>query len=268
MRKSILRSTATTALALLLCAFPASMRSQVIPASATTGQDSSTALQTQTARVSSPVQSSVSVLWDGVSLQVIASNAPLSRVLREISSRTKLRISGNAPEEQIFGTYGPGPINLVIPALLDGLPVNTLLVEGSGDTVSSLSITPRLGTPTSASVPTQASVEESTQPTTINSGVTRPANGFVPPQRGLPPNNQGFAPIAGPTLGDNGISGSDNGISGPNNGVNGADNGIGVAPSGTDVNATGTASPNGVRTPQEIFEQLQRLRQQQSQPQQ
>ena len=79
-------------------------------------------------------------------------------------------------------------------------------------------------------------------------------------------NDSGGA-IAGQTLGDNGISGSDNGISGPNNGVSGADNGIGVAPSGTDVNATGTASPNGVRTPQEIFEQLQRLRQQQGQPQ-
>ncbi len=244
---------------------PLRAQSTAIPASSPTGL-----VQPVTPHASAATSSRLTVSWDGVSLQVDATDMPLSRVLREISSKTKLRITGSAPDERIFGTYGPGPMNLVLPALLDGLPVNMLLTEKTGGAPDDLSLTARSGQPTPASVPLQQTAEQTTVPEQPQpaTGFGRPAAGVgVFRRTGPSVSNGSGGAIAGPTLGDNGISGSDNGITGPNNGVNGADNGIGVAPTGTDVNATGTASPNGVRTPQEIFEQLQKLRQQQNQPQ-
>ena len=245
-----------------------------LPASAPTGAQHAVS-ELPSAQPARTVQTShLAVLWDGVELQVNATNVPLSRVLREISAKTKLHITGGVPDERIFGSYGPGPMNLVVPALLDGLPVNVLLTERSGGAPNELQLTARNGMPTSPNIPTQQDADEA-----ANAGQDIPAaqgtpgsgarQAFNQPNRQPGPRvtGQGNAPIAGNTLGDNGLSGSDNGINGPNNGLNGADNGISVAPSGTDVNATGTASPNGVRTPQEIFEQLQRLRQQQGQPQ-
>ncbi len=217
------------------------------------------------------------VLYDGVALQVDATNVSLASVLREIAVKTKLNITGRAPSERIFGTYGPGPLNLVVPALLEGLAVNALLTERSGGAASELVLTAREGLPTSSAVPTQQSLDEDDAPPPQAAPPVRAGRlggpggpggqgpGYASANASAP--GQTTGPIAGPTLGDNGVNGGDNGINGPNNGVNGADNGIGVAPSGTDVNANGSASPNGVRTPQEIFEQLQRLRQQQAAPQ-
>ncbi len=250
-------------------------QSTAIPASSPTSAQGSVSSLPSANPQATISASHLAVLWDGVVLQVDATNVPLSRVLREISLKTKLHITGTAPDERIFGTYGPGPMNLVVPALLDGLSINMLLTERTGGVPSDLSLTARSGGPTPSAVPTQQAIDDtSTQPPT-STGFTPPTNGtgqptgsFVPRPRVNPNGTQSNGAIAGPTLGDNGISGSDNGINGPNSGVNGADNGIGVAPSGTDANTTDPASPNGVRTPQEIFEQLQKLRQQQSQPQQ
>ncbi len=251
---------------LAVCTGPVRAQSSALPSSSPTGTQD--AISNSTANAQGQTSAShLAVLWNGVSLQVDATNVSLSSVLHEISVKTKLRITGSAPDERIFGTYGPGPMNLVLPALLDGLPINMLLTERTGGAPGDLSLTGRSGVPTPASVPTQQALDQSSAPPQTSTGNGRPTGGFGSPQRSGQTGNQGSGPIAGPTLGDKGISGSDNGISGPNNGVSGADNGIGVAPSGTDVNATGTASPNGVRTPQEIFEQLQKLRQQQGQPQ-
>lgn len=267
--RTVERTSATVLMAtvfLMACTTPLRAQSSVLPASSPTGTLESNSAPNANAQ-GQVSASRLAVLWNGVALQVEATNVPLSSVLHEISLKTKLRITGSAPDERIFGTYGPGPMNLVLPALLDGLPINMLLTERTGGAPGQLSLTSRTGMPTPASVPTQQAADETSAPPLSTTGYGRPTGGFGSPRRSGQNGSQGGGAIASSTLGDNGISGSDNGISGPNNGVSGADNGIGVAPSGTDVNATGTASPNGVRTPQEIFEQLQKLRQQQSQPQ-
>ncbi len=263
----VFTTTLKSALLVWACTASLSAQSTAIPASSPTNTQTSSSpnLATRSAGVRSP--SHLAVSWNGVQLQIDATNVPLSAVLREISAKTSLHIAGSAPDERIFGTYGPGPMNLVLPALLEGLPVNMLLTERTGGAPGELSLTGRNGLPTPASVPTQQAVDQSSTDAPASTGFGRPSGGSNPLQRTGQIRSQSGGAIAGTTLGDNGISGSDDGINGPNNGVNGADNGISVAPSGTDVNATGTASPNGVRTPQEIFEQLQKLRQQQSQPQ-
>ncbi len=230
----------------------------------------------------------LAVTWNGVALRIEATNASLNAVLREVSLKTGMKVTGSAPDERIFGSYGPGPLNLVVPALLNGVAVNLLLTERKGGAADELVLTDRNGAATPSYVPTQqdaASVSDTPPP-------QPPAyRGRIPSQPprvartggfgGLPPNtNDGVVP-------DNGVNGRDNGISGPNNGQNGADNGIngrdngqngtdnGLNNSNAAANNAATAnsipstdgstqaSPNGVRTPQEIFEQLQRLRQQQ-----
>ncbi len=246
-----------------------------------------------------PVRRGIShlvVLWNGVALQVEATNVSLNAVLHEIGAKTTMKITGSAPDERIFGSYGPGPLNLVVPALLNGVAVNMLLTEREGGAKNELVLTDRQGGATPAYVPTQQDADAGTNVQQSVQG--RPQNGLhrgfgVAGRRGpgqpVPPN--GIDPV----IPDNGINGRDNGLNGPNNGINGQDDGVNGRDNGQNgvdnglnntatpgtVNAEGainqptsdgsspsngstTGSPDGVKTPQEIFEQLQKLRQQQT----
>ncbi len=277
---------ATAAVMGILSAGVALGQTPVLPATSPTAADRSVSQLSSARPVAGAVPSHLEVLWDGVQLQVEATNVPLSGVLREVSRKTGLHITGGAPEERIFGSYGPGPMNTVVPALLEGLPVNVLLTQHLADKKDELLLTAREGGPTPSSVPTQQdqAVAEAPPPAALPTNAPGYRPGFNPGGRGqFGPGSRGQGQQVGnfppdntlATPGDNGVNGaSTNGINGAgSNGINGSDNGISVPATGGSSTAAGTdangtpVSPNGVRSPQEIFDQLQRLRTQQAQPQ-
>jgi hypothetical protein len=175
-------------------------------------------------------------------LAVQADNASLNQILREISRETGIKITGGVAEERVFGKYGPSPAAEVLASLLDGTGSNLLLIQSDATSPGELILTPRHG------------------------GVTPPnpnAPGFdddtaggdeAPPQQPAPsePPHTRFTSPPSPVPSSNGIA--------PATGQPDA------APAPA-ANGTDATDPNAVKTPQQIFEQLQRLRQQ-SQPQQ
>lgn len=270
-------SKTAVACAVLLSAPTLSRAQATLPPSAPTSV--SQLPSAQPATVATP--SSVVVRWNGIDLQIDARNASLNAVLHAVALKTHLKIQGSAPDERIFGTYGPGPLNQVVPALLNGVAVNVLLTERQGGAADELVLSSRSGGQTPAYIPTQQDADASAPPSQPGPG----AGGYVPRSRpgAFHAVNAGQLPAgADPVLPDDGVNGRDNGINGGNsNGVNGPDNGVngrddgmngtdnGLNNSNSAVNPSSSTTEGGtapaVRTPQDIFEQLQRLRQQQVQ---
>lgn len=173
------------------------------------------------------------VTWQANQLQVRADNARLDSLLREIAAKANLTITGGVPDERIFGNYGPGSVDDVLSELLDGLPINMLLVDHSGAKPKELVLTSRTGT---ASLPSPQIQQADTQNVAAPSSEPYPAQGQRPE-----------VSIAGQPANSGGAPGQI-GLPGP-------------AAAGT-ADPNQPVSPNGVKTPQQIFEQLQRLRQQ------
>ncbi len=170
-------------------------------------------------------------------LVVAASNSSLNQTLRDISRLTGIKITGGVNEERIFGNYGPGSVSEVLRNLLDGSNSNMIFVQATGEKPSELILTPRMGGPTPPN-PNASHFED-------NRDDEPPASPFQPPpesQSTPAPQNVTPQPI-GPRPADN-------------------NNGTTLSPS-SDSNQQ--QSPNGVKTPQQIYEELQRLRQQQQQ---
>ncbi|GAA3766510.1 RodZ family helix-turn-helix domain-containing protein [Terriglobus aquaticus] len=188
-------------------------------------------------------QGATTIEWDGHLLRISASGESLAQVLDQVASRTGIRMVGSPPSDRIYGSYGPAPLVDVLSDLVSGLPVNMLFVDRVGTTPARLTFTARNGAATPASPATSFAQQNPTQapdanPSPVSNSFSRQPASNVPANPGFaPPANPGFAPPA------------------TGNGTATAD-----APAQpADGNAT-PASPNGVKTPQEIFEQLQRLR--------
>lgn len=172
----------------------------------------------------------IHIAWDGHLLQLSGGGATLQDVFRRIATETRVRVYGQVPGDRVYGNYGPAPLAVVIAALTDGLPVNVLFVDSTGTQGPQLTLTARNG----AASPPDTSAQQ---------------QAYEPPQSTPPTPHRNQ-----PTFGN-----------GP------ATSAIGNAPPTVNQNATPTSSntaadtgnptsPTGVKTPQEIFEQLQRLR--------
>jgi hypothetical protein len=163
-------------------------------------------------------------------LSVAADNASLNQILRQIAGDTGIKITGGVTEERVFGHYGPADPTQVLAALLDGTGSNMIFVHHDGDAASELILTPRQGGPTPPN-PHAAAYDDRSEPDEAPSQSMQPRPSA--PIQGnpvIPPVIPGTAPGASPTN-----------SSQPDN------------------------NPNGVKTPQQIYEQLQRMRQQQQQ---
>jgi hypothetical protein len=162
-------------------------------------------------------------------LSVAADNASLNQILRQIASDTGIKITGGVADERVFGQYGPADPAQVLATLLDGTGSNMILVHSDGTTPSELILTPRQGGPT---------------PPNPNAAAFDRSDRYEPPSQVVQPANpQPSQPIIPPA--------------------------IPLAPNGAaPPNSSQPDNPNGVKTPQQIYEQLQRMRQQQQQPQQ
>ena len=180
-----------------------------------------------------------SVLWDGTSLQVETTNCDLNTILQQVAVKTGTTLSGTAPGERIFGRYGPGTLDAVLSSLLEGVPVNVLLVNRNGNDRKELVLTARGGPP---SPPSPSPRDDAS----ANAANTRPAGAYGASRSEFNAAQQlpQLQPVQGP-------------------GGNTPLPGQAALPAPSD--GTQPASPNGVKTPQEIFEQLQRLRSQQTQ---
>ena len=183
-------------------------------------------------------------------LEVAADNSSLNQVLREIARKTGMKITGGVGDERVFGTYGPGPPGAILASLLDGTGSNMLLRESSTDAPDELILTPREGGPT---------------PPNPN------APGFDDDEAGQSAaSTPHWATPVGTPPGTGSSSNSAAAASGQLPMASGADSAApdaSAAPGATDTNPQSTGdvpqSPNGVKTPAQLYQQLQQLQQQQ-----
>ncbi|NYF89051.1 hypothetical protein RBB79_05855 [Tunturiibacter empetritectus] len=166
-------------------------------------------------------------------LSVTADNSSLNQILRQISHETGIKITGGVVDERVFGKYGPDAPSQILAQLLDGTGSNMLLVARDGATPAELILTPRQGGPTPPSPNAQA-FDDKSEADDAQPASDPPTSSAEPPS----PRNSTVPPITP------------------------------AAPaSTTPADTSQPDSPNGVKTPQQIYEQLQRLRQQQAPPQ-
>lgn len=170
------------------------------------------------------------VTYTAGKLTVSANNSSLNQILEEIAGKTGMKITGAVVDERVFGQYGPDVPAKIIDALLDGTGSNVLLVQATSATPAELILTPRNGGPTPPDPNAAARA-------------AREAAQYTPPPPARPDYPVPPPHAAAPAANAEGNTG-------------------GTRP------GTGTPeSPNAVKTPQQIFEQLQRIRQQQQQQQ-
>jgi hypothetical protein len=172
-------------------------------------------------------------------LSVTANDSSLNQILRAISRATGMKITGGITDERVFGNYGPDNPAKVLSALLDGTSSNMLIIQTTAPgTPIELVLSPRNGGPTPPDPHPQPfdNAPRTSQPVRPSYPIAEPT-----PPPATTPNPTAVTPGAA--------------IGGP-------------APSTDSNNSTDQQSPNGVRTPQQIYEQLQQIRQQQQQQQQ
>jgi hypothetical protein len=166
------------------------------------------------------------VEYAGGKLSVNARNASLNQILQEIAGKTGMKLSGGVSEERVFGQYGPSSPSVVLASLLDGTGSNMLLVD-SPKGPAELILTPRTGGPTPPN-PHPAPEEHAAETPAEPPPPSIPSPGSMTQQvirhRGI-----GHPPTPG-SLPE-------------------------TTPEGGAPNADGAASPNGIKTPQQINEQ-------------
>jgi hypothetical protein len=162
------------------------------------------------------------------SLSVSADNSSLNQILRQISHDTGIKITGGVRDERVFGQYGPAAPDQILAELLDGTGSNMLLVNHDGGPPKELILTPRLGGPTPPN-PNADTTDEKADPQDSQSG----PESAQPVGEGMPDRNRTVPAIVPATP-------------------------VPTSPG----DSSQPDSPNGVKTPQQIYEQLQRLRQQ------
>jgi hypothetical protein len=173
------------------------------------------------------------VTFTNGALFVSANNSSLNQILRQISTNTGMKVTGGVADERVFGNYGPADPAQVLTSLLDGTTTNMILVQRDDASLAELILTPRNGGPTPPN-PRASTFDERSEPPRNFSAQPNPPSEPAPP-----PQNNPIAPAVDPA----------------------------AATTPTPATTTQPDSPNGVKTPQQIYEQLQRMRQQQ-QPQQ
>ncbi len=211
--------------------------------------------QTSAARSAGETQR-LKVTWADETLTIAAENAGLNQILREVSKRTGMKVTGGVADERVYGSYGPGPAEMVLAGLLTGTKSNMLLKEGAADRPMELILSPRLGGPSPPGPSTYGSVDDDQG----ESGPVRPsltgrgrrAGGFGgPSSAGVAPVGSGTPDAAGagvPTTPD-GSQEQGPAVSAP-------------PPSGAGDAQSATPSASEPKSPQEIYDQLMRLQQQ------
>ena len=183
------------------------------------------------------------VSYTNAEITVTASNSSLNQILHDISRLTGIKITGGVADERVFGDYGPASPSQVLGTLLNGTGSNMLLVQSTGTAPTELILTPRQG----GATPPNPNAQTFDDPS--DSSEDAPQNPVARPIRHQPPSPYAPRPVPSPNTY-------------PQANENPA------PPPVSEGNSSPASSPNAVKTPQQIYDELQRLRQQQSKPQQ
>lgn len=187
-------------------------------------------------------------------LTVDAKNSSLNGILREIGRQTGMKITGGVQEDRVFGVYGPAAPAEILATLLDGTGSNMLLVQSRDQAPTELILSPRHGGVTPPNSDAGQGQEADAQSPAYTEPPLRPEAARRFPQPGLPQVlPEGLPP--GNSQQVNPQNPSDPAGFPPANAATPGGSGIPSDPSQQGSDTT--------RTPQQIFEQLQRLRQQQ-----
>jgi len=171
-------------------------------------------------------------------LSIAAENSSLNQILREIGQLTGMKITGGVNDERVYGSYGPADAETVLTALLKGTGSNMMLVLDDREQPKELVLTPRMGGPTPPNPNASREREEEDLPP-MRMPRVRGVEGVNQPPQFHPPQPLPQQPTEVPPQ-----------------------------PPATQQPAAGDTtqqSPNGVKTPQEIYDQLMKLQQQQQQ---
>ncbi|MEO7029172.1 MAG: hypothetical protein ABI147_07185 [Acidobacteriaceae bacterium] len=226
------------------------------------------------------------VLYASGLLSINANNSSLNEILREISRQTGMKITGFVRDERVFGHYGPAAPGVILETLIDGTSTNMLLRQTASNTPEELILTPRSGGATPPdpnasgsgnSVDDNIPPQRATFPGRQSAPLQQPAlkphtpnpvqnRGFGPPSIPLPLNNVNGDPRnVTPTASQIPVTNSVPTDSLATPSTTPSVNGIVDTPNPPNRSPT---TPNGVESPEDIFKQLQNLRQQQQQQQQ
>ena len=170
---------------------------------------------------------------------VAASNSSLNQILHDISRLTGIKISGGVTDERVFGDYGPASPAQVLATLLDGTGSNMLLVQSTGNAPAELILTSRQGGPT----PPNPNAQTFDEPG--DSSVEAPPNPVARPIRHQPPSPYAPRPVPSPDNSATPVQTND------------------TPPAPQSDSTAQPSSSNGIKTPQQIYDELQRMRQQQ-----
>jgi hypothetical protein len=220
---------------------PSKPASPPFPAIAPTSTPTATPPSAPLTPAQSPPQRA-KVTYTDNEITVAAVNSSLNQILHDISRLTGIKITGGVTDERVFGDYGPASPSQVLATLLNGTGSNMFLVQSTGAAPTELILTPRQGGPTPPN-PNAQSFDNSND---SDSSDEPPPNPIGRPIRRMPPSPYAPRPIPSPD--NSGQTSDPPAQTSPSEGT--------VQPS----------SPNGIKTPQQIYDELQRLRQQQSQP--
>lgn len=234
-------------------------------------------------------------------LDVRADNSSLNQILRDISRKTGMTIIGGVADQRIFGNYGPAAPATVLQTLLDGTNTNMLLRETASGGPAQLLLTPRSGgaTPPSPNSTSYDATENEPEMSVPGQQPAEPVASSIPGAVAPSANPRTSSPVM-PTP-QNNVLGSPSNVSPtastlptvqsvpteslPTPSTAQAPSGIVSAPNpppaysttagytsqtpassnpnNSTSGSTSTTSP-AVKTPQQIFEELQQLQKKQS----
>lgn len=197
--------------------------------------------------VATNIMYSSEIVWDGANLTIDATGEAMPELLGRIAHETGMKITGGVPDERVFGKYGPASVQVVLGQLFDGLAINMMLVNATATKPKELLLTVRSG---AASPPSTRQVVENYQPRrqptpiqTIEQHTDQqPPQGPPPQQRSNTSPSETVFPTSAPPTADSAATTS-NGSS----------------------DSSQPQSPNGVKTPEQIFEELRKRQQQTAQ---
>lgn len=231
LRREVLTALATTPFlaSAALCQL-ATPPAHPLPAAQPTQIQSYAAPQPVPATTAQPYRARVELL--GNQLTLAAQNSSLNEILRDIAKLTGMKITGGVADERVYGNYGPDTAQAILDELLDGTGTNMVLLETSRHTIAELILTPRNGgpTPPSPSASRDSGDEDSLPPTLPGRRRDFPSSG-----RHIPFNQDlhQIAPLS--------ASPAQQQLAFPTNG------------DASVPQDTSQPSPNGVKTPREVF---------------
>ncbi len=238
---------------------------------------------------------------DGL-LGIRANNSSLHQILRAISRRTGMTITGGIADDRVFGNYGPAEPSSVLATLIDGTGVNMLFRGGDATHPMALVLTPQTGggraqvdsspigsdadelpaPPDQPPAPPAAQSQQSQPAAAPRNNPSAPSAGANPPATTSGAQNQITTPPSIPQPLNN-VNGSPANTSPsastlpttqsvpidsiPTPSTTPSSSGIVDSPNPPPPGSTTATSPNGVKTPEQIYQQLLQMQQNQQKPQ-